>query len=251
MVFWDHEIDVGEQARFQILLSSQPNVSLSSIPFTQLAIHFSTQAPPLIIKHHQPDPDVDVPTVQRFDLGAVVVAPAPAEPAEIEAELQWGAGSTIVFTGSVSSALPMHISVRSSCRSAYDAADIHHQVSKLVFTIKVNSWWIEVPIVPETTRLENALVAPRWLCSVDPPRFIPIRREDHSSVWVRHRPHQVEVAISHEGPAYIGEEFPIEINITNQDDRELEVVLDVLLQPTEIDEAGGRPSFILTLAHQF
>lgn len=112
MVFWDHEIDVGEQARFQILLSSQPDVSLSSIPFTQLAIHFGTQAPPLIIKHHQPDPDVDVPTVQRFDLGEVVVAPAPTEPVEIEAELQWGAGSTIVFTGSVSSALPMHISVR-------------------------------------------------------------------------------------------------------------------------------------------
>lgn len=112
VVFWDHEIDVGEQARFQILLSSQPDVSLSSIPFTQLAIHFGTHAPPLIIKHHQPDPDVDVPIVQRFDLGEVVVAPAPTEPSEIEAELQWGAGSTIVFTGSVSSALPMHISVR-------------------------------------------------------------------------------------------------------------------------------------------
>lgn len=136
-------------------------------------------------------------------------------------------------------------------RALNSAAHIHCQVTKLVFTIKVNSWWIEVPIVPETTRLENALVAPRWLCSVEPPRFIPIRREDHSSVRVRHRPHQVEVAISHEGPAYIGEEFPIEINITNQDDRELEVVLDVLLQPTEIDEAGRSIPYTLALAGQF
>ena len=108
-----------------------------------------------------------------------------------------------------------------------------------MFTIKESSWWIEVPIVPRAVQLEHALTAPRWLCSVDPPRFVPIRREDHTAVKVRWRSHRIQVAISHDGPAYIGEEFPIEINITNEDERELDVVLDVLLQPTEIDEAGA------------
>lgn len=112
-------------------------------------------------------------------------------------------------------------------------------MSKLVLTIKHNTWWIEVPIIPAASTLKHALVAPRWLCSLNPPRFVPVRREDHSAVRVRYRSHKVQVAISHDGPAYIGEEFPIDINITNEDDRELEVVLDVLLQPTEIDEAGA------------
>ena len=65
-----------------------------------------------------------------------------------------------------------------------------------------------------------------------------MRREDHAEVRVRYRTHRVDVAISHAGPAYLGEEFPIEIEITNSDDRELDVVVDVLLQPTDIDEAG-------------
>ncbi|KAI9062346.1 hypothetical protein FKP32DRAFT_1593495 [Trametes sanguinea] len=220
VVFWDPEVDVGTQAPFQLILASQPNVSLSSIPFTSLAVHFSSDVPPVIVKHTQNDPDAEIPDVQRIDLGELVVAPAPAESIEVEGPLRWGPGSNIVFTGSVSSSLPTQLSI-----------------SKLVLTIKESSWWIEIPIIPAPAKSEGALTAPRWLCSVDPPRFIPIRREDHSAVKVRWRSHQVQVAISHDGPALIGEEFPIEIRISNDDDRELDVVLDVLLQPTEIDEA--------------
>jgi hypothetical protein len=55
---------------------------------------------------------------------------------------------------------------------------------------------------------------------------------------VRHRPHRVDVALAHQAPAYLDEEYPIAIDITNKDDRPLEVVVDVLLQPTEIDHAG-------------
>ncbi|KAI0669719.1 Gryzun, putative trafficking through golgi-domain-containing protein [Trametes maxima] len=220
VVFWDSEINVGDQAPFQILLSSQPNVSLSSIPFTSLAVHFSVNVPPVIIKHAQQDPDEEITVVQRFDLGQIQVTPGATDPTEFEMPLRWGPGTTVVFSGSVLSATPMQLSV-----------------SKLVFTIKQSSWWIEVPVIPAISSLEHALTAPRWLCSVDPPRFVPVRREDHSAVRIHYRSHQVQVAISHDGPAYIGEEFPIDINIRNEDDRELDVVLDVLLQPTEIDEA--------------
>ncbi|KAI8973973.1 Gryzun, putative trafficking through golgi-domain-containing protein [Trametes punicea] len=220
VVFWDPEVDVGTQAPFQLILSSQPNVSLSSLPFATLAIQFSSDVPPVVVRQYQGDPDAEIAAVQRFDLGEVVVNPAPTEPKQVEATLRWGPGTTVVFTGSVSSNIPTQVTV-----------------SKIVLTIKENSWWLEIPIIPSIARSEHALIAPRWLCSVDPPRFVPIRREDHSAVNVRWRSHQVQVAISHEGPAYVGEEFPIEICITNEDDRELDVVLDVLLQPTEMDEA--------------
>lgn len=55
---------------------------------------------------------------------------------------------------------------------------------------------------------------------------------------IRHRPHQVQVSLKNEAPAYLGEEFPITLDVTNTDDRELDIAVDVLLQPTEIEEAG-------------
>ena len=58
----------------------------------------------------------------------------------------------------------------------------------------------------------------------------------HNSV--RLRPHSIHVSISHNVPAYIGEEYPILIEVTNTDSRELEVTADVLLQPSEIETAS-------------
>jgi hypothetical protein len=55
---------------------------------------------------------------------------------------------------------------------------------------------------------------------------------------VRHRPHNLLMSLSHQSPAYMNEDYPIVINITNADDRELDVVADVLLQPSETDDAG-------------
>ena len=112
MVFWDPEVDVGSPAPFQLILSSQHNVSLSSIPFTSLAIHFNADVPPVVVRHSQTDPDAEVPSVQRFDLGQIQLVPASPDTHEVEAALRWGAGSTIVFTGSVSSGTPTQISVR-------------------------------------------------------------------------------------------------------------------------------------------
>ena len=60
----------------------------------------------------------------------------------------------------------------------------------------------------------------------------------HALCSVRHRPYSVSVKIEQHAPAYIGEDYPILIDITNTDDRSLEVTLDVLLQPTEVDDAG-------------
>ena len=122
-VFWEPEVDVGDAAPFQLQLSSQPNVSLSSIPFTSLTIHFAADIPPVIIRHSQEDPDSDIPAVQRVDLGHITVSPAPTESKEVETCLRWGSGTTIVFTGTVGSDLPMHISV---CPSVITMAPSPH-----------------------------------------------------------------------------------------------------------------------------
>lgn len=46
------------------------------------------------------------------------------------------------------------------------------------------------------------------------------------------------LSLDHQSPAYLDEEYLIAIDITNVDSQELDIVLDVLLQPTEIDHAG-------------
>jgi len=58
------------------------------------------------------------------------------------------------------------------------------------------------------------------------------------SIRVRSRPHQLHVLISHSGPAYLNEEYPITIKIINFDDKELDVTLDVMLHPPEDDSSG-------------
>lgn len=45
--------------------------------------------------------------------------------------------------------------------------------------------------------------------------------------------------ISHSGPAYLDEEYPITIKVTNVDDKELDVTFDVMLHPPEDDSSGA------------
>lgn len=51
--------------------------------------------------------------------------------------------------------------------------------------------------------------------------------------------HQLNIDLSHREPAYLDEEYPVIFDVTNADTRELEVTVDVLLQPTEADDAGA------------
>ena len=55
---------------------------------------------------------------------------------------------------------------------------------------------------------------------------------------VNHRAHQLKISFHHEAPAYLDQDYPITIEVTNIDIRDLGVVVNILLQPTEIDDAG-------------
>jgi len=50
------------------------------------------------------------------------------------------------------------------------------------------------------------------------------------------KPHDYHITISHEEPAYINERYPIIIEVANLEERDLEVVMDVLLQPSDDDD---------------
>lgn len=47
------------------------------------------------------------------------------------------------------------------------------------------------------------------------------------------------LSFTHQDPAYVDEEYPILIDVANMDDRDLDIIVDVLLQPSEIDDAGS------------
>jgi hypothetical protein len=64
------------------------------------------------------------------------------------------------------------------------------------------------------------------------------RGDSDFGLSVSYRPHSLNASLMHQTPAYLDEEYPIVISITNEDDRALDVILDILLQPSEIDEAG-------------
>lgn len=63
------------------------------------------------------------------------------------------------------------------------------------------------------------------------PSFIFFERANH-------RAHQLEISFHHEAPAYLDQDYPINVKVTNADICDLDVIVNILLQPTEIDDAG-------------
>lgn len=64
-----------------------------------------------------------------------------------------------------------------------------------------------------------------------------IRHTDDGSVGrIGPRKVKIEVEVTHEGPAYLEEEFPIHVNVLSRDDVEAEVILDFGLQFGESSE---------------
>lgn len=214
VVFWVPEVKVGEVGAFQLSLAAPMRPSVSSLPFSSLAVYFSHRSLPIVVRHS------DSITASQFlsqiiDVGRITTS----EALEITANLRWQPGSCITFSGLLSSEVPVSV-----------------KISKLVLTISEAPWNIELLLSPCASRQGSSPLA-RWLSSINPPRYVPVKWENSSSLSFRYRPHDLTITLAHQSPAYLNENYPITIDITNTDDRELEVVVDVLLQPTEIDNA--------------
>ncbi|KZT21090.1 hypothetical protein NEOLEDRAFT_1244812 [Neolentinus lepideus HHB14362 ss-1] len=224
VIFWKSEATVGEEIPFQLSLSGPSRVSLASLPFTSLAVFFSDEQASVIVRHIEGD---EGGHVRRIDLGTVPLPEYEAESTskEVSGTLRWGSGDTLVLTGSITAPAPAVL-----------------KILKVVITIKEGSWWVEMPFDPCNARRTTASI-PKWLWSVDPVRHVAVQRPEYSSVIVRHQPHQLRARLHQQEPAYLGEEYPIIIDITNTDTREFDVVVDALLHPTELDDAEDHIRF--------
>lgn len=58
------------------------------------------------------------------------------------------------------------------------------------------------------------------------------------STRVKHRTHHLKLTFHHHAPAYLDEDYPIEIEVTNTDTRDLQVSISLLLQPLETEDVG-------------
>ncbi|KAG5645413.1 hypothetical protein DXG03_006237 [Asterophora parasitica] len=218
VVFWAPEVKVGEPAAFQLSLIAPRDVPISSLPISSLSIYFSHVEDPVVVRHEEqecpPSP---------FQLVNVKHAASSSEAFEdTVAHLRWQLGESLIIAGTISSDAPTSLELK---------------VSKLVLTIEEGTWKIEIPFNPCGSRNGLSPLS-RWLSSVDSPQYLPIEREGAaSSANVRHRAHTLDVSLAHESPAYLNEEYPIIIDIINVDTRPLDIVVDVLLLPTEIDGA--------------
>jgi hypothetical protein len=95
---------VGEPAAFQLTMTAPTSISIALIPFTRLTLHLSNDSPPIVV-HHAPS-DVQL-SVQRVAIGHATGQ----EPLDVIADLRWQPESTIIFTGSISSEVPLVLKV--------------------------------------------------------------------------------------------------------------------------------------------
>ncbi|TFK50937.1 hypothetical protein OE88DRAFT_1726063 [Heliocybe sulcata] len=227
VIFWKSEATVGEEVAFQVSLTAPSDISLASVPFTSIAVFLSDENAAVIVQHVDTDGG-ESERVSRIDLGAV---PLPDETGssnstkEVSGSLRWGAGDTLVLSGLIKASAPSVV-----------------KVAKLIVTLKQGSWWVEIPFDPSSARPTSAS-NPKWLWSVDPVQYLAVQRPEYSSVTIRNPSHELRFRLHHQEPAYLGEEYPITIDITNIDTREFDVVVDALLHPTELDDAEDHIRF--------
>ncbi|KAG5731761.1 UPF0636 like protein [Termitomyces sp. T112] len=214
VVFWSPEAKVGESEAFQLSLVAPKAISISSLPISSLSIHFSHTTSPLIVRHRH-SKDSKPSSFSFIDVGHIPSSTERLE--EITATLCWERGGCFIFSGSISSQFPTSI-----------------KIDRCVLHIEDEKWKIQIPV--DLTALRH-YTSTGWLASVEPPRFLPVEREISSSLSVKHRSHTLEISLSHELPAYLDEQYPITIGITNVDSRPFDVVVNVLIPPTEIDGA--------------
>lgn len=179
LVFWSPEVKVGERAVFQLSLAAPPDVYISNLPFSSLAIYFGDDTPPLNVRHNASEDGI--PLVQRVELGHIAFPLTESGEEELATNLRWRPGGIIVFTGTVESRVPTTISVNKFDSSWLILAYVLPQISKLVLTLKESSWWIELPLATTGAR-SGRTQTPRWLSSIDPVKFVTMYRDGLSGV---------------------------------------------------------------------
>jgi hypothetical protein len=97
---------VGELAAFQLTLTAPKSVTIGSLPFSRVAIHFANREAPVIVEHEPSDDGAHIGSVGFVKLGEI-------DDTELvcKANLRWQLGSTLVIAGSISSRIPTVLKV--------------------------------------------------------------------------------------------------------------------------------------------
>ncbi|GAA5850035.1 hypothetical protein JCM8547_000988 [Rhodosporidiobolus lusitaniae] len=197
--FWSPTTNVSAAVPFQLILSSRSSARSSGFTFSQLAIHFNDRRPPITVNHADDAPTSEG-TVERINLGSV------GEAQERTASLRWKDGSTKVFTGAI----------------ALDC-ELDLTVEKVVLSSTIGEWRLSLSIRPDSTA-EQAV----WYIKE---KAVPLAQADAAVCRVLRRDLRTSVETAFEGPAYLGEQFPIDVNVKNEDEVDVQVFLVLFLQP--------------------
>lgn len=118
VVFWATDVKVDALAVFQLSLTAPSDVSISDLPITALEIHFSSTTgtiPSIVVRHSQSESEEEsnkASLVRKVDLGhGAQGGEEQPQSREVEAELRWRPGATIVFSGTLSSKVPTSLKV--------------------------------------------------------------------------------------------------------------------------------------------
>ncbi|GAA6036838.1 hypothetical protein JCM8097_006306 [Rhodosporidiobolus ruineniae] len=187
---------VSSPVPFQLVLSSPASARSSALTFSSFDIHFNNDRPAINVKH-----------VEGGAEGGRVVLGKVEEERERTADLRWKDGERKVFLGAVS--LDRELSLT---------------VDKVVLHASIGQWQLSLAIRPDTTKQEAV-----WYLKDG--STVPLPHQNAYVCRVVRRDLKTSVETSYAEPAYVGEEFPINVDVKNEDVVDVQVFLVLFLQP--------------------
>ncbi|KAH7102159.1 Foie gras liver health family 1-domain-containing protein [Auriculariales sp. MPI-PUGE-AT-0066] len=212
-IFWSPVVVVDAPAPFQLHLQTRSDVQFSALPVDALLLYFSGNETPSIVVRHvsSSEQGADYVGVGNFALES-------SDPVTVQANLHVPAQpKRLVLGGAISRATPGVL-----------------QLTKAVLCLCEGEWKLEMPLDFDSSDPASPHCQLLWLSgSGEHSKLIPVHRPKPNMTSVKFPPHQVTVSLEHKSPAYLDESYPIELKVVNNDQRSLDVTVDVLLQPME------------------
>ena len=214
-VFWHATSDVAQAVPFQLSITAPAYGVDEDTPFTSVTINFNDGRPPIVVSHDGSGSQGGM--TEHCLLDELGVAGA-ATVEGVTANLIWFAGQTKVFSGLVSSSEERELAIGS-----------------ISLTGSVGAWELVLNHVPDTSAAAATKSVWHLAKATTGPTTIPVSRSTPWLCQVRPRELAVRVGTEFAGPAYLDELFAVSVDVTNEDRVEVEVFLDLLLQPGEDD----------------
>ncbi|SGY32475.1 BQ5605_C002g01369 [Microbotryum silenes-dioicae] len=208
LAFWRASVDIRDAAPFQLVLEAPTSSRSSAFIFSELVINFTGGVGPIIVSHS----GVETPSKSSTE----VIRLLDKGDARLEADLCWRDGSTKTFEGVVTA--------NESCELT---------VSDVILKTKIGEWDLSFALQPEVPPTTSA----EWF--LNSTQRVSLSHLQSGVCSVSARKLRLDFSIEHPSPAYVGEVYPVHIEFVNEDEFDIDVYLDILLQPGE-DESPNR-----------